>query len=279
MSAVLTKNLSSEHEDMQMYLQQLRQYPRLSEQQERELAMACAAGDADAIRTMVNSNLRLVVSIAKDYTGRGLPLLDLIQEGSIGLLTAAKKFDYTRNVRFSTYADKWIRQGITRCIINYAGLVRVPQYTFERIRKVLQIRTHLQQQTGKEPTASEIAALAGFDEEKVQQLLQLFPQVYSLDEQLEDGTLMQFLEDTHAPEPYEELVRLELKETLAKLLSMLTPRQQQVLRLRFGMDDGVCCSHEQIGTVLGISKQRVGQIEREAMEKLQRLSADFGLVK
>lgn len=279
MSAVVTKNVSAEHEDIKLYLQQLRQYPLLTEQQERQLAKSCAEGDADAIRTMVNSNLRLVVSIAKDYTGRGVPLLDLIQEGSIGLLTAAKKFDYTRNVRFSTYADKWIRRGITRGIINYAGLIRVPQYTLERIGKILKIRTELQQKTGKAPEAAEIAQLADADEKKVQKLLQVFAQVCSLDEQLQDGTLMQLLEDTHAPDPYEELVRRELKDTMDKLLNMLTVRQQQVLRLRFGMDDGVCHSHEQIGTALGISKQRVGQIEKEAVDKLKKLGADFDLIK
>ncbi len=272
--------LLSGEDDVRQYLQQIRHYPRLTPEQERRLAMACAQGDEDAIRTMVSSNLRLVVSVAREYAGRGVPLLDLIQEGSIGLLTAAKKFDYTLDLRFSTYATKWIRQGITRAIMNHAGLIRVPGYTAERMRKVLMERDALHQQLGVMPTDAQIAEKCGLPEEKVQKLLQLLPEVCSLDAPLhsdEEGTLGMLLENIHAPQPQEELVRRELKDTLDKLLCMLTPRQQQVLRLRFGMEGDDSCSLEQIGAKLGISKERARQVEHEAIRKLQKLGAGLGL--
>lgn len=266
-------------DDVSQYLQQIRQYPMLTPQQERQLAKRCADGDADAIKTMVNANLRLVVSIAREYAGRGVPLLDLIQEGSIGLLVAAKKFDYTLDYRFSTYATKWIRQGVSRCIMNHAGLIRVPVHTAERIRKVLSSKTALQQQLGHEPTTQQIAQHSGIEEKKVLQLLQLIPEVCSLDAPAgeDDSSLQLLLEDLQAPQPQEELVRRELNKTLQQLLSMLDERQQQVLRLHFGMEDGVCYSLEQIGKILQVSKERARQIERQAMDKLKKLGADFGL--
>ena len=146
MSATLFVKDSPESEDVQQYIHEIRSYPLLSAEEELELAKACAAGDPEAIRRMVSCNLRLVVSIAREYTGRGVPLLDLIQEGSIGLLIAAKKFDYTREVKFSTYATKWIRQGVTRCIMNHSGLIRVPIRAAERIRKILFAQNQLRQQ-------------------------------------------------------------------------------------------------------------------------------------
>ena len=145
-------------EDLQQFLREVRQYPRLSGEEERELARRCAAGDENAIRHMVNSNLRLVVSVAREYAGRGIPLLDLIQEGSIGLITAARKFDYTLDFKFSTYATKWIRQGISRCIADHSGLIRVPQHTAQLIRTVEQARTVLRQKTGQEPNVEAVAA-------------------------------------------------------------------------------------------------------------------------
>ena len=265
-------------DEVGQYLREIRAYPRLTPEEERELARRCAAGDEEAVRRMVNANLRLVVSVAREYAGRGVPLLDLVQEGSIGLLAAARKFDYTLDYRFSTYATKWIRQGVTRCLLNHAGLIRVPAHTAERMRKVLNARKTLLQQLEREPELDEIAAACGIPAGKVRQLLDLMPEVCSLDSPVgDDGTLSLLLEDMQAPQPQEELVRRELKETVDGLLARLDPRQQQILRLRYGMEDGVCRSFEEIGKALGVSKERARQIERQAMDKLQRLGEGLGL--
>ncbi len=272
--------VSAGEDDVRQYLQEIRRFPRLTVAEEQALARRCAEGDEDAVRQMVNSNLRLVVSVAREYAGRGVPLLDLIQEGSIGLLAAAKKFDYTLEYRFSTYATKWIRQGVTRCLANHGQMIRVPAYTAERMRKVLQAKAALQQQTGCTPTDAQIAAQCGIPEDKVRQLLQLNPETCSLDApagEMEDSTLGVLLEDLHSPQPQEELVRDELRRTMDALLSMLTERQQMVLRLHFGMEDGVCHSLEQISIRFGVSKERVRQIERQAMDRLQKLGAGLGL--
>ncbi|MDY4489151.1 MAG: RNA polymerase sigma factor RpoD/SigA [Candidatus Faecousia sp.] len=272
--------ISSGEEDARQFLSEIRRYPLLSAEEERELARRCAEGDEDAIRQMVNSNLRLVVSVAREYAGRGVPLMDLIQEGSIGLLAAARKFDYTLDYRFSTYATKWIRQGVTRCLMNHGCLIRVPMHTAERMRKVNQVRNALRQETGEEPTSREIARKTGIPEAKVEELLQLTPEICSLDVPTgdgEDGTLGMLVEDIQAPQPQEELVRQELISTMDSLLSALNERQQRVLRLHFGMEDGRIHSLEEIGQMLGVSKERVRQIETQAMEKLHKMGAGVGL--
>lgn len=284
MSAVLldkqTAPIPDSEDDVGFYLAMIRSYPRLSREEERELARKCAEGDEDAIRTMVCTNLRLVVSVAKEYAGRGVPLLDLIQEGSIGLLVAARKFDYTLDFRFSTYATKWIRQGIGRCLLNHAGLIRIPAHTAEKIRQLLQARKELHKELEREPTEAELAEKSGIPEKKVKEYLSLIPEICSLDApagEEEDSTLQLFLEDLQAPQPYEELVCRELKATLDTMLSTLNERQQQVLRLHYGMTDGVCYSFERIGKELGISKERARQIEHQAMEKLQKQGMASGL--
>lgn len=271
---------ASSEDELGQFLREIRSFPRLTEEEERLLAQRCAQGDENAIRQMVNTNLRLVVSIAREYAGRGVSLLDLIQEGSIGLLTAARKFDYTLQYRFSTYATKWIRQRISRYLMNHAGLIRVPEHTAEKIRKIQSAAAQLRQALGTEPTVGEIAERLDMQPDKVEQLLSLAPEVCSLDTPVgteEDSTLGTLIPDDQMLQPQEELVRQELDRAIDSLLGALDARQQQILRLRYGMEDGICHSLEDIGKRLGISKERVRQIESQAMDKLQKLGLSMGL--
>lgn len=278
--AELNTPISMGESDIRQYLHEIRNVPMLTQQQEIELAKRCADGDQEAVKELVKANLRLVVSVAKEYTGRGVPLMDLIQEGSIGLLTAAKKFDYTKEYRFSTYATKWIRQGVTRYLTDHSGMIRVPVYTAERIHKVLKAKVLLQQKYEHEPSVEELAGYCDMTPERVRQLLELNPETCSLDApagENGDDSFGSMLKDRLAPDPHEQLVRDELSRTMDVLLSMLTERQRMVLRLHFGMEDGLCYSLEQISIRFGVSKERIRQIERQAIERLKDLGANIGL--
>lgn len=279
-TAELNIPVSMGEDDIRQLLHDIRDVPMLTPQQELELAKRCKAGDKEAIKEMVKANLRLVVSVAKEYAGRGVPLLDLVQEGSIGLLNAAKKFDYTMEYRFSTYATKWIRQGVTRYLIDQGSVIRIPSYTAERIYKIMKVKAKLKQELEREPTTDELAQHCDMTPERIQHLMELYPEICSINAPTgEDGenSLEDLLKDRLSPEPYEQLVREEMKRTLELLLSMLDDRQQMILRLHFGMEDGTCHSLEQISIRYGVSKERIRQIERQAMERLKELGANLGL--
>lgn len=207
-------------------------------------------------------------------------MLDLVQEGSIGLLTAARKFDHTLDFRFSTYATKWIRRGILRCLISHAGVIRLPENMAEQMHRIQLARSSLLQETGQMPSLEQIGEKTGFSPDKVRHLMVLEPEICSLDLPAGDetsGTLGALIEDENTLQPQEELVRRELETIMDRLLGSLDPRQQQILRLHFGMEDGICHSLEEIGKQLGISKERARQIERQAMEKLQKMGTSIGL--
>ena len=272
--------LSTGGEDVRQYLSEIRHFPMLTAQQERETAMRCAEGDPEAIRAMVSSNLRLVVSVAREYAGRGVPLLDLIQEGSIGLIVAAKKFDYTRDTRFSTYATKWIRQRMGLCLNEDSGVIRVPAYTAERLKKLAAVTAAFRAEEGRAPTPAELSSRTGFAEEKVQELLRLAPEVTSLDtpvgERGED-TLGTLLPSAESAEPQAELIRRELKELLEGLLAVGKLRHQTLQQLLQPQAERISRSQAEVAKALGISKERVRQLERQAMDRIQRMGEGLGL--
>ena len=272
--------VSAGEDDLRQYLQDVGKYPMLSQEEEYALAKRCAEGDADAIRLMTVSNLRLVVKMAREYSGRGVPLMDLIQEGSLGLFHAAKKFDYTKQCRFSTYATKWIRQSIDRCVLEHSSLIHIPRQKMEKIRKILAIRAALKQELEEEPTIAQIAQRAEETQEAVTAYMDMLPQIDSLNAPVgegEDGSLQILIENLQAPQPHEEMVRRELKRAIDAALQSLNERQQRVLRLRFGLEDGINHSFASVGEKLNVSKERARQLEQQALDLLLKNSAGQGL--
>lgn len=267
-------NLNTE-EDVRQYLEDIRSVPMLTPEEERTLAIRCAQGDEEAIDQMVSANMRLVVAIARRYYNGNVPLSDLIQEGAIGLITAAKKFDYAREYRFSTYASKWIRQGVIRCIANNTNPVRVPVHTATWIRKVLKAQNELRLSLEREPELAEIAKHCDLTEERTAQLLQLQPQLVSLDAPAgETDAIGSLVEDVRSPQPQQLVFQREMLELMDSLLAQLPDRHRRVLQLRYGMEDETCHSFEEIGTMLGVSKERARQIEGQAMRKLKALARE-----
>ena len=265
-------------EDIRRLLEDIDSIPLLTEQQERELAIRCAQGDEQAIEQMVCANLRLVVAIARRFTGFRVPLADLVQEGAIGLMAAAKKFDYTRGYRFSTYASKVIRQRVTLCAVENQSTVRIPVHMVEQIHRVTKIQNQLRQSLDREPTLEEIGDRCDLSADKVSQLLQLQPELISLDAPVgEVDAVGNLVEDVRSPHPLQTLMSRELLEQMGSLMGQLPVRQQRILRLHYGMEDDKCHSFEEIGNMLGISKERARQIENQALRKLRSLAKDMGL--
>ena len=272
--------VSAGEDDLRQYLRDVGMYPLLTQEEEIALAKLCAQGDAEAIRLLTVSNLRLVVKLAREYSGRGIPLKDLIQEGSLGLFHAAEKFDYTKQCRFSTYATKWIRQSIDRCLLEHGSLIHIPRQKMEKIRKYLAIRTALMQELEEEPTFLQIAERSGDSPELVEEYLNMVPDIHSLNAPVgedDDGSLQILIENLQAPQPHEEMVKRELNLAIEAALQELNERQQRVLRLRFGMEDGINHSFASVGEKLNISKERARQLEQQALDRLLKNSAGQGL--
>lgn len=281
MTQLAEKNYGAEvQDDFDQYMKEVRSHPLLTQEEELALAKRCAKGDKNAIRTMINSNLRLVVSIAWKYNGRGASLMDLIQEGSIGLVKAAEKYDHTKGARFSSYASQWIQQSIARYLLNNAGSIHIPRQKMEQIRKIMAASATIKQE-GMEMDPQEISVRTGIPEETVAELLELLPTYVPLGApaggDADHDPLETLIEDTEASKPQEELVRTELKNTLETLLSKLDERQQQILRLHYGLPDGNEHSLSDIGKILGVSKERARQLEQQAFQKLRASGADLGL--
>ncbi|MDP2734997.1 MAG: sigma-70 family RNA polymerase sigma factor [bacterium] len=260
---------------VQMYLKEIGKIPFVTAEQERELAKRIEKVDIEAKKQLARANLRLVVSIAKRYVGRSpnLTLLDLIQEGNLGLFRAVEKFDWRRGYKFSTYATWWIRQAITRALADQARTIRIPVHMIETISKYTQVRRRLLQDLGREPLAEEVAAEMGLEVEKVHQIQRISQETVSLEtpvgEDEEDSVLAEFVEDEKVPPPSVEAARNLLKERLQEILSDLTPREQKILAMRFGLEDGVTHTLEEVGSEFGVTRERIRQIEAKALEKIR----------
>ena len=265
----------STDDPVRMYLKEIGKVALLTQEEEVELATRMSQGDEDAKRRMAEANLRLVVSIAKRYVGRGMLFLDLIQEGNLGLIKAVEKFDYTKGYKFSTYATWWIRQAITRAIADQARTIRIPVHMVETINKVIRVSRQLLQELGHDPTAEEIAAEMGIPVEKVRDILKIAQEPVSLETpigEVEDSHLGDFIPDEDASEPSEAASFSLLKEQLMAVLATLTPREEKVLRLRFGIEDGRTRTLEEVGKEFNVTRERIRQIEAKALRKLRHPS-------
>ena len=260
---------------VRMYLKEIGKVPLLSADEEVELAKRMAEGDEDAKKRLAEANLRLVVSIAKRYVGRGMLFLDLIQEGNLGLIKAVEKFDYHKGFKFSTYATWWIRQAITRAIADQARTIRIPVHMVETINKLIRVSRQLLQELGREPTPEEIAAELDMPVERVREILKISQEPVSLETPIgeeEDSHLGDFIQDDNVPVPAEAAAQTLLKEQLDEVLDTLTEREQKVLRLRFGMDDGRARTLEEVGKEFNVTRERIRQIEAKALRKLRHPS-------
>lgn len=267
----LLKEISID-DPVKMYLKDIGKVPLLSADDEIELARKMMDGDESAKRELSVANLRLVVSIAKRYVGRGMQFLDLIQEGNLGLMKAVEKFDYQKGFKFSTYATWWIRQAITRAIADQARTIRIPVHMVETINKVVRVQRLLLQQYGREPTPEEIAKEMGIPEQRVVEIQQISQDPVSLETPIgeeEDSHLGDFIEDEQALAPTDVVASNLLKEQLLEILDTLTPREEKVLRLRYGLDDGKPRTLEEVGKEFNVTRERIRQIEAKALRKLR----------
>ena len=260
---------------VRMYLKEIGKVPLLDAQEEIDLAKRMEAGDEEAKKRLAEANLRLVVSIAKRYVGRGMLFLDLIQEGNLGLIKAVEKFDYRKGYKFSTYATWWIRQAITRAIADQARTIRIPVHMVETINKLIRVSRQLLQELGREPTPEEIADEMGLPVERVREILKISQEPVSLETPIgeeEDSHLGDFIQDDNVPVPADAAAFTLLKEQLVEVLGTLTEREQKVLRLRFGLDDGRARTLEEVGKEFNVTRERIRQIEAKALRKLRHPS-------
>lgn len=260
---------------VRMYLKEIGKVPLLSAEEEISLAQRMEEGDEEAKKRLAEANLRLVVSIAKRYVGRGMLFLDLIQEGNLGLIKAVEKFDYRKGYKFSTYATWWIRQAITRAIADQARTIRIPVHMVETINKLIRVSRQLLQELGREPTPEEIAEEMNMPVDRVREILKISQEPVSLETPIgeeEDSHLGDFIQDDNVPVPADAAAFTLLKEQLVEVLSTLTDREQKVLRLRFGLDDGRARTLEEVGKEFNVTRERIRQIEAKALRKLRHPS-------
>ena len=266
----------SSDDPVRLYLKEIGKYPLLTTEEEIALAKQIAEGtpeeQAAAKKKLSEANLRLVVSIAKRYVGRGMQFLDLIQEGNLGLIKAAEKFDYTKGYKFSTYATWWVRQAITRAIADQARTIRIPVHMVETINKLIRVNRQLAQELGRDPTPAEIAKEMGISESKVREIIKIAQEPVSLETPIgeeEDSHLGDFIKDENAPAPAEVASNAMMREQLQEVLHTLTPREEKVIRLRFGLEDGQAHTLEEVGKEFNVTRERIRQIEAKALRKIR----------